>query len=769
MITDTSQLRRELALFADLGTTPPEETRDKEHPVFRLSREGQRLELRFDGGVQGKVIERSLDGGESREHESYRALLASEKFGDLRRWAGSQKASLKVKLRSICEPIPVRGVLANHGAQMGVEQIDDLLVLPDGGSGDASPVQVLLIDGPAGIGKTNFIERLALSRAAHYTITQRPLILHVQSRGRVLTFLDDLIAFSLQTLRLRITYDQLPVLVRHGLVVLAIDGFDELGDPNGYDLAWGQINDLVNQIRGDGTLVLAGRETFIGKERMIASIQSLSEVRDTINVLSLKLPEKHDALTWLRQPENGWSDEQLHSVSELFEPGSYMLRPFFLAQLAEREVAETFRNEMLGYPLAFLVDLMIEREAGKFGEAVEKQMDPEERRNFVREFLQEVARDMADQQSDALDETGILWIVDVVAGEEVPSDVQRLLRNRANVMAFLTTDERPGYRRFAHSQLFNHFLGEVTINVLSEGEVPKFVRRNILGADFLSAFSDLVPHLAGSDQELIPRFFDAVHEIVGGYMWTDRGARNMGALLLATLPSVNRPELRLEDIHVDEALIQGSTPPASIVRATMNQLDVRNADLGELSFDDTTIVTLIVNDSTRTSASFPDPAVIRYEGFGAKPDAVISAPEAIGDWVNSHGRSPCQAFAGQEGVFTVEMRGHPMTKLLYKACRAPSFWTHIVDHAPPYHFTRHQLWPELLNLLEAHALIKHYTIPEGTVNYPHDEPKLRRTLIRIVNRRTLLDSILQGSWAESDDENIRNFFHALAERIRSDP
>ena len=46
----------------------------------------------------------------------------------------------------------------------------------------------------------------------------------------MLTFLQDLIAFSLQRLRLLVTYDQIPVLVRHGLVTLSIDGFDELGD-----------------------------------------------------------------------------------------------------------------------------------------------------------------------------------------------------------------------------------------------------------------------------------------------------------------------------------------------------------------------------------------------------------------------------------------------------------------------------------------------------------------------------------------------------------
>lgn len=759
MIVNAQQLHRELALFADLGTTPPAETRDEEQPVFRLSREGRRLELRFNGGVQGKVIEKSLDDGESREHESYRALLASEKFGDLRKWAGSQKASLEAVLHGMGQPIPVKGILAGRGEQtdMDVEQIDDLLASPEDRSGDANPVQVLLIDGPAGIGKTNFIGRLALSRATQYTISQRPLLLHVQSRGRVLTFLDDLIAFSLQTLRLRVTYDQLPVLVRHGLVTLAIDGFDELGDPNGYDLAWGQINDLVNHVRGDGTLILAGRETFIGRERMVGSIKSLSEARDIINVLSLKLPEKPDAVRWLKQPESGWTDEQLDSVSELFEPGSYMLRPFFLAQLANREVAKIFRNEKLGYPLAFLVDLMIEREAGKFGKAVEKQMNLEARKTFVREFLQEVARDMADQQSDALDETGILWIVDVVTGDEIPSEVRHLLRNRANVMAFLTTDERPGYRRFAHSQLFNHFLGEATIDVLSEGEVPKFVRRNILGADFLAAFSDLAPHLAGSDQESVPRFFDAVHEIVDSYMWTDRGARNMGALLLATLPSVDRPNLRLEDIHVDEALIQGSVPSASIVRATMNQLDVRNADLGELSFVDTFIVTLIVNDSTRAPASFPNPSVIRYEGFGAEPNTVISAPDAIRSWVDGHGRSPCHASEGHEGIFTAEMREHTLAKLLGKVCRVRDYWIRIADDVPPgFGFIKHELWHDLHDLLEVHHLIKHGQ--PATAGPAND-------FIHVVNR----EGILAGLWAEPDDGNIRTFLRALADRIQSDP
>ena len=747
------QVREELAHFADLGTSPPQEAGNDERFAFRLSREGERLELRFDDGVDGRVTEKSLDSGEAREHESYRALLASERFGDLRRWAGAQAASLGRTLHDIDHrPIPVRGVLSEGSADTDVQQIDDLLVSRRDGDRSASSTHILLIDGPAGIGKTKFIELLALERARRFTSTQRPLVLHVQSRGRVLTFLQDLIAFSLQTLRLRVTYDQLPILVRHGLVSLAIDGFDELGDPNGYDLAWGQVNDLVNEVRGRGILILSGRETFIGRERLMGSIKTLSAERDVVDVLSLHPPAPDVARKWLKESEKGWSDEDLDAVEELFEPDSYTLRPFFLAQLADREVAEVFRRKALGYPLAFLVELMIEREAGKFGEAVENVMDLDGRKRFVQDFLREMARDMADQQSDVLDETGILWLVDMAVPEGIPSEARGLLRNRANVMAFLTADERPGYRRFAHSQLFNHFLSEVTMDVLARQEVPKFIRRNILGADFLSAFSALVPHVASSNEQRVQYFFDAVRGLVHSYMWTDRGARNMGALLVATLPAASGPELRLEDLYVDEALLQGSAAPADMVRVTVNQLDVRGADLGGLHFADSTIVTLIANDATRVSDSFPDPSVIRYEGFGMEPDAVIRAPGQIRSWVDTHGRAPSQDSRCHEGAIPEALREHHMVRLLERVCRVRSYWIRDDPEDQFNRFVGDPMWPELLGLLKAHDLAR--------VRHPATSGR-KDDFVHIVNA----PGILQGLRAESSDAKTRDFHRALTRRI----
>ena len=109
--------------------------------------------------------------------------------------------------------------------------------------------------------------------------------MQLAGRGRVLTFIQDLLAFSLQRMRVPVTFDQVPILVRHGLVTLAIDGFDELGDPSGYEHAWGQLNELIRDVRGGGAIILAGRDTFIGPERIRRDIKSLTR-QDGINALT---------------------------------------------------------------------------------------------------------------------------------------------------------------------------------------------------------------------------------------------------------------------------------------------------------------------------------------------------------------------------------------------------------------------------------------------------------------------------------------------------
>lgn len=87
---DRSMLVRDLAAFADLGTDLPEPKVLEDVLLFRMFREGEEIELRFHDRGAGKVVERSLETKTVRKHASYCALLATERFGNLRRWADNQ-------------------------------------------------------------------------------------------------------------------------------------------------------------------------------------------------------------------------------------------------------------------------------------------------------------------------------------------------------------------------------------------------------------------------------------------------------------------------------------------------------------------------------------------------------------------------------------------------------------------------------------------------------------------------------------------------------
>jgi hypothetical protein len=182
----------DLSMFADLGTSAPQLVEASGSYVIRLVRDGVPVTVTI--AADGRVRER-IEADE-RKHASFRALLASPNWANLGKWADSQRTLLQDRVAG--DTIPVTGSIAHSQDVGGVDLIDRALI-PEGNS---PRTQVLLIDGPAGIGKTSLIRSLAHKRAINFRRDQRPLILHVESRGRMLQNITDLMAFSLQTLRL---------------------------------------------------------------------------------------------------------------------------------------------------------------------------------------------------------------------------------------------------------------------------------------------------------------------------------------------------------------------------------------------------------------------------------------------------------------------------------------------------------------------------------------------------------------------------------------
>ena len=108
MTTEVSRILEELAPFADLGTDRPQAASNEHRIMIRMIRHGEEIELHFDK-ITGKVTERSLDDGQARTYVSYRSLLASDRFGNLRQWANNQRRSLQNLKSAYNHRIPVSG------------------------------------------------------------------------------------------------------------------------------------------------------------------------------------------------------------------------------------------------------------------------------------------------------------------------------------------------------------------------------------------------------------------------------------------------------------------------------------------------------------------------------------------------------------------------------------------------------------------------------------------------------------------------------------
>lgn len=713
MSAQIDSLINDLAPFADLGTEAPTVTVDGNKISFKMIRDGLSSEFKLD--ADGRIIE--LTEGINKRHASFKALLASPRFADLGRWADSQSVFLRERISQ--ETIEVKGRLTGNSTTGGVELFDQIVSTSE----RAIPsVALTVVDGPAGIGKTSVIRALSYQRAKNYRITQKPLVLHVESRGRMLQNLTDLMAFALQTLRLNVTYDQILPLVRHGLVVLAIDGFDELGDPNGYDLAWAQVNDLINESRGEGSIILAGRETFISVDRLRAVLTAMNTQGDTLSAFSIIPLSPSAAKNYLK--EKGWPQDIFDTdvVQGLFDKDSYALRPFFLNELAREGTLEQLRNNEISDLLSFLIEAMISREAGKFGRDVEAATTEESRKLFIRTLMEEIARDSADNQTDAISVDSLAWISEIAANKIMPLNVLGILKNRVGVIAFLIDDDRRGHRRFVHEQVANYFLSHSVTKSIITGDVPKFIRRNLIGLDFLESFCSVSRKW---DDETCNAFTANSLGVLKQFSDYDRTRRNIAAILLSASSVMSREEpIIIENLSVDEVFFTETVSPIELKDVTINQLIARESDFRSVEFlENCHVISLVADEKTLPPVNIPLPSYINLF------DETLHDPIDIKTWLASqflfsYGADLKIAFVDAIGQL-------PLFELLHRVARYKAYWIKRDDEDrvakrildDPY-------WDVLLTVMRKHNLIQEKMIPAS------GRPS---TFFHIKNRHNLLE------------------------------
>lgn len=724
---DATVVERDLALFSD-PATPFSFTSKSGRALANLVRYGQDREYFVDlnsGIVKGRH--------NSRNYASIKALLASEDFADLRNFASTQRRVLaNKKLDQLIDPA---GVIDPEGAaqRLTIGKGREILSPIEDGK-----LHILLIDGPAGVGKTSFIERMVYERAADVTLAP---ILHITSKGRRLSNLPDAIGKTVSDLQADFRSDQVPTLARMNALQVAIDGFDELVQPDGYGNAWAALEDFIRLMHVGGPLILAGRDTFFDQQNVLKRFERFGE-KIQLTMVRLHEVSEQSAGNWLHR--KGWNRSELDSpILKDFFRRPYTRRPFFLSQIARYRSFKNLPVER-GSPQAILINELVNREADLIA-AGAPDVQKERISSALYVLFEEMAADMADREVETIPRDFLEFYCEVAFDGVVSDEQLSAIRHKVGSVAFIETNETRGDLRFPHSEIQNHFLARAVFRALSQSRPFAPLRSAMLGADFVEAFADV--NRVAPFEEARKVTYQLLHTLAEE-PFAMRLVSNATALLIACLVrgGVTDDPLELKGVATSEARVFDELGAAKLIDVSIGRLDARGADLSNVTFEKCQIAVLIVDNTTRFGDTVPTIGMLQIDKFRTlSPEHV---KENIDQWLSEHSSAidttdPTDWRRGQH---------LPLVRFFDRVCRR-FMRQHLIRDAESdegSQLLHDPLWNEIYPILEKeerivvdakrvaspagkNALFYHIIKPDSLL-VPDQDNKSRRVRLAVIRR-----------------------------------
>jgi hypothetical protein len=680
--TPGQAMQRDMAPFAD-PATEVKLTESSKTSRIQLVRHGQAhdyLLTHEDGSVHARHAN-------NKKFVGLHSLLASADFADIRSLLATQN-----RIFRDFDPealIPPEGDLDGRKFAM---QTFTRLATPSHDRNATNPtLRVVLLDGSAGVGKTSLIQRLLVQRSrASQDSTSAPPLLHIESRGRRLSSLDEALAQSLQLIRAKFTYDQLPSLIRHSLVQLAIDGFDELVDAEGYRDAWYALRDFFETTMYGGPILLAGRDTFFDEQQFSAQMKESKQLFE-LHHARLSEVSPASAKSWLQA--RGWTPVDLEDqyTDLVLRPGSYTLRPYFLQELALAKSWQAIESQDLT-PRAYLVENFLQRESRLLSEKVDVPLS--DIKNRLVAVFEEVAVEMADNESDVVDLSFLQMTTEMSFGDLLAESDLGKLRHKSGSFALLASDAREGFRRFPHSEIWYHFLARALVRVLARGEPTRFLRRSTLGSDLLGILAET---LLSTDDLSASAFASSVDRLLTREASFDRLSENVASLAITSLVrAIEDRSPTYADIQASNVVLFGEICETVLSRVRIQRLDAAEANLSKVCFEDCEVVNLHADGTTFFGETRPK---IHRLHLRSPKGAVKSLfePSQIEEWIAARAST----------AIKVPTQNGAAVALLDKVCRVMLRQHMIKDHETDAsgRLLRNPYWEPIETILREGGLV----------------------------------------------------------------
>src|SRR5579863_3689103 len=308
---------------------------------------------------------------------------------------------------------------------------------------------VLYLTSDAGEGKTTVIEHLARWQAEQFRARKSDwLLVPIGLGGRPFLRFDDVVmaAFMNQLRFQRLYYDAFLQLVRMGVLIPALDGFEEIFVETSEGEAVTGLGTLIRQLGGEGTLLIAARKAFFEFHRLETQarlIDTLPDVDVGFGRVSL--------WRWTRSEFLEYCQKQgLQNAEQLYDGLSARVRqdhPLLTRAVLVKRVVELAKASGPGFvstltpqttnEFKWLVERVLEREAtekwiNKFGDPPSPLMSVREHE----ELLSLIAEEMWVSRTAALSDRMLDSIADIYTeqkkmGPQVARQVRERLRQHA--------------------------------------------------------------------------------------------------------------------------------------------------------------------------------------------------------------------------------------------------------------------------------------------------------------------------------------------------
>lgn len=500
----------------------------------------------------------------------------------------------------------------------------------------------LYITSDAGEGKTTLIHHLARHQASRYKRKETDwLLVPIALGGRPFLRFDDVIIGTLVS-RLRfpfLYYEAFVRLVRMGVLVPALDGFEEMFVEGQAGDAVSSLGNLMRMLDSQGTVLIAARSAYFEYK----SLQVQAPLFDSIqgkqaDFLRIKLSRwDQDRFVKYAAKHHVDGESLFRQVAARYDDSSHPLltRPVLVKRLIQGAVDSADHTALIGaldgdenrYFERF-VKSIIEREARE--KWIDRSGDPARPLLSIlqhHELLADIALEMwvsetAVLKSDVFDYLADLYAEHRMMEPHVTRQVRRRIRQHALIVA--TDDDS---FRFDHEEFYHYFLGEAIALMVARadtGGVRHAFRVARLPSFVIDAARGALRESSGR-----PTFMDTLNDVCAIELRDSFIKDNAGDLAIRLIDDGDLGAVAIDHMSFSvDSLRSRELHDATFRDCYFRRTDLARSTIRDCSFERCRFEQIDVSDVTQVhNASLRDCEV--FSVVRSSEETAIFAPESI--------------------------------------------------------------------------------------------------------------------------------------------